>query len=362
MKKEAKLLLGKSLNSLTLAVQHFNSPFDTGRQEAVLILLDHACEMLLKAAIVHRGGRIRSSKNEHTFGYEKCVQVGRSDGQVKFLDDNQALTLQMLNSLRDAAQHHLVEVSEGQLYVHAQSTVTLMRDVLKDVFQQDLQDVLPRRALPLATSAPTDVVTLFDTEIKEVAKLLAPGKRKRTEARARLKPLAILNKALEGEKGEPTDRDLNALIKRVAGGSTWQDLFGGAAQLTTTSGSGDGPEIAMRITRKEGVPIYQVPEGTPGAYPVAVRHVREQDRYSLSHTDLRKKLGLRFNQTTALIWYLGIKRDPALFKEIAVGKSTFPRYSEKALKAMKEAIDEHDLDEVWTSYRAHVKGQPRTKG
>jgi len=358
LKTEAKLLLDKSIASLTLAIHHFNSPFDTGRQEAVLILLDHSCEMLLKAAIVHRGGRIRPSKNEHTHGFEKCVQIALSDGAIRFLDDNQALVLQMLNSLRDAAQHHLVSVSEGQLYVHAQSTVTLIRDVLMDVFQIDLQEKLPRRALPLATSAPTDVVTLFESEVEEVAKLLAPGRRKRTEARARLKPLAILNRALEGEKTEPTLRDLDSLSKQVVAGEPWDSIFGGVAQLTTTDS--DGPGIVMRITRKEGVPIYQVPEGTPGAFPVAIRHVREQDRYSLGHTDLRKKLGLTPNKLTALIWDLDIKSDPKLFQTIRIGKSAFPRYSQEALRVLQKAVSEQDMGEVWQRYR---KGRLKpTKG
>lgn len=55
MKKEAKILLEKAVNSLILSVEHFNRPWDQGRVEAVLILLDHAFEMLLKAAILHRG-------------------------------------------------------------------------------------------------------------------------------------------------------------------------------------------------------------------------------------------------------------------------------------------------------------------
>src|SRR5690606_17147663 len=164
-----------------------------------------------------------------------------------------------------------------------------------DVFQMELHEDLPRRALPLATTTPIDVVTLFESEVAEVAKLLAPGRRKGTQARARLKPLAILNRALEGAKSEPTFSDLNALIKQVKAGEPWDAIFGGVALLTTSEGDGLG--IAMRITRKEGVPIYQVPEGTPDAFPVAIRNVREQDRYSLSHTDLRRKLELSPNMT-----------------------------------------------------------------
>lgn len=59
MKREAKLLVERAVNSLVLGIEIFNRPSNRGRTEAVLIHLDHAFEMLLKAAIVHRGGRIR---------------------------------------------------------------------------------------------------------------------------------------------------------------------------------------------------------------------------------------------------------------------------------------------------------------
>lgn len=56
MKKETSILFNKALNSLILSVEHFNRPWDKGRTEAILIFLDHSFEMLLKAAILHRGG------------------------------------------------------------------------------------------------------------------------------------------------------------------------------------------------------------------------------------------------------------------------------------------------------------------
>jgi len=58
MKKEARLLAAKSCNSLVLSTEHFNRPSDRGRIEAVLILLDHAFEMLPKASIVYKGRKI----------------------------------------------------------------------------------------------------------------------------------------------------------------------------------------------------------------------------------------------------------------------------------------------------------------
>lgn len=54
LKKETKLLKEKATSSLLLSIDHFNRPWDVGRLEAVLILLDHSFEMLLKASILNR--------------------------------------------------------------------------------------------------------------------------------------------------------------------------------------------------------------------------------------------------------------------------------------------------------------------
>jgi hypothetical protein len=58
MPKEARTLYAKAADSLVLAVDHFNRVWDRGRTEAVLIMLDRAFELLFKAIIVHRGGKI----------------------------------------------------------------------------------------------------------------------------------------------------------------------------------------------------------------------------------------------------------------------------------------------------------------
>ena len=44
MRKECKTLHTKAVDSLVLAVDHFNRAWDRGRTEAVLILLDRAFE------------------------------------------------------------------------------------------------------------------------------------------------------------------------------------------------------------------------------------------------------------------------------------------------------------------------------
>ncbi len=64
--------------------------------------------------------------------------------------------------------------------MQAMAGVTLFRDIAADVFDLNLAQLLPQRALPLSTVAPTDVATLFAHETAEVLKLMQPGTRRRT--------------------------------------------------------------------------------------------------------------------------------------------------------------------------------------
>lgn len=143
MQKEAKILKAKVVASLLLAIDHFNGVTDLGRLEAVLIFPDHSFEMLLEAAILEKGGKIRDPRERNTIGFDRCVRKALSE--TVFLTEDQALVLQALNGLRDAAQHHLLELSESELYFHAQAGFTLFRDILRDraELRRDCGSVLP---------------------------------------------------------------------------------------------------------------------------------------------------------------------------------------------------------------------------
>lgn len=354
MKREAKLLLEKAKDSLILSIELFNRPQDCGRVSSVLIMLDHAFEMLMKAAIVHRGGRIREKRAKQTIGFDACVRRLLSDGKIRYLTEEQALVLQTINGLRDAAQHHLLDISEGQLYLHVQSGVTLFRDLLKGVFGQDLAYYLPERVLPVSTAPPTDLVTLFDSEVNEIKKLLAPGRRRRIEAIARLRPLAILDAAIRGEKSQPSDSDLRRIGKDFAQGKTWSDVFPGAGAVEFAA-DGTGRTLSLRLSRKEGIPIQLVPEGTPGASVVALKRVNELDFYSLGAKQLAEKVRLTVPKLVAVVDHLGLRNDPEYYKEIKIGKSVFKRYSPKAIDAIKECLKKESADEIWRKHRVKAR-------
>lgn len=354
MKREARLMFTKGVDSLVLGIEHHNRPWDRGRVDAVLILLNHSFEMLLKAAILHRGGAIRKAREKQTIGFDECLRKAVSDGAVRFLKQEQVLQLQALNTLRDAAHHHLVDLSQQHLYLHAQAGLTLFRDIVRDVFGQELQVHLPPRVLPLSTTPPTDLATLFEQEAKEVARLLAPGKRRQVEAAAKLRGLAIVDAALRGDRLQPTDAKLRRLGSAISQGSSWEMVFPGVAAIELTA-TGTGPSLDLRISKKEGMPIQLVPEGTPGATVVAVRKVDSLGFYNLGRDQLAKHLGLSGPRTTALIRHTRVQDDAECYRPITIGKALFNRYSHIAIDRLREALNSVKMEDVWAEYQAGIR-------
>ena len=348
MKREAKLLLNKACDALVLSIELFNRPHDRGRVSGTLIQLDHSFEMLMKAAILQRGGKIRDRHAEETIGFDTCVRRSLSDGKIKYLSKNQALVLQTINGLRDAAQHHLLDIAEGQLYLHVQSGVTLFRDLLKRVFDQQLTARLPSRVLPVSTSPPTDLETLFDSEVAEIKKLLRPGKRRQTEALAKLRPLAILDSTIQGAKGQPSDSDLHRLGNAVTAGNSWGDVFKGIATIEITA-DGTGPGISLRLSKKKGIPVKLVAEGTSGASVVAVKRVDELGFYNLGAKQLAEKTDLTMPKVVAVVDHLGLRHDQECYKQFQIGKILHKRYSQKAVEKIRVALKKERIEDIWAS-------------
>lgn len=348
MKREAKLLLDRSIDSLILSISHFNSPQEVGRINAVLILLDHSFELLLKSAIIEQGGKIRLNNSNMTIGFDACLRLALSE--LRFISNEDALTLQSINGLRDAAQHYFIDVCEQQLYMHCQAGVTLYRNILNKIFNISLYTRLPARVLPISTMCPTDINTLFDREVAEIKQMLVPGKRKTAEAYAKLRPLKILDSNLRGEKDQPSESDLEKVTEHLRKGVSWEQLFPGVASINITA-EGSGPSIDLRFTKKEGIPIHIVKEGTPGASVVGLKRVNELEFYSFGMNQLAEKLDITIPRARALAWKLEILNDETCFKVIKIGKTEHRRYSQKAFELMRKALNDYDVDDIWSEFR-----------
>lgn len=357
MKKEAKALHGKAVDSLVVGVDHFNGSSDRGRTETVLIMIDRAFELLLKAIIVEKGGKIRDKRSNLTIGFDTCLRKCLSEAPIKCLADDEAVALQNLNSLRDAAQHYLVEVSEDQLYVYAQAAVSLFGKLTKEALGLPLKDAVPERVLPVCAKPPKDLGAVFDAEFADIKAMVAPGSRKRLDAKAKLRSMAVLQASLDGKKAQPSDSELDKIVKRINDGEEWRAIFPGVATLAIDPDPA-GPGISLKITKKEGEAVHLVAEGTPGATVIAVRKVNELDYYSLGFRDLCDKLRINQARLHFLIKLLGIQQDPAFFKIIKIGRQESKRYSRLALDTIHKWLQANDIEAVWNARNGEVPAQP----
>ena len=349
MRKEVKLLLDSGLDSLLLSIEHFNRPWDRGRVVSVLMHLNHGFEMLLKAVILYKGSKIRERGKKETIGFDHCVRKCLSDIQVQCLTKEQALTIQMINSVRDAAEHYLLDITEEQFYIHVQSGVTLYRDILLKIFNMKLSNYLPERVLPISIKPPKDLVSLIEEKVTEIKSLIKSSKRKVEIAKHKLRPLAIIENSIKGDSTQPSNGDLNKIVNRLKDEEAWQVLFPGVASLKLNT-EGEGLNVSLRIDKNVGAPIRLVKEGEKEDLVVAVKRVNDLDYYTLGATDLAKKLGLSLNKTVALIYHFNLQSNKDYFRQIKIGSSSFKRYSAKALDYLKNELPKININEIWKTY------------
>jgi len=157
-----------------------------------------------------------------------------------------------------------------------------------------------------------------------------------------------MESSVQGEKLQPSRSHLNKVAKMIKSGQTWEQIFPGVASIKFTT-TGHGPSIDLRIT-KQGIPVQIVPEGTPGASTVALKRVDDLGFYNLGHTQLAKNVGLTQPKTTAVIRYLNLESDTECFKVVTIGRSTFKRYSQKAVKKIREVLKKVPIEAIWQTH------------
>jgi hypothetical protein len=348
LRRETVRFKRQALDSLVLAIEFFNRPHQTSRTEAVLFFLQHAFEMLLKAAIYQSRGRVHEPRSPVTYRFDKCLAIARSD--LGILTQDMANTLSILDGQRDCAMHHLLEMSEEALYLHAQAAVTMFDDVLKQAFTESLGNCLPKRVLPVSTSPPKEMHLFMDKEFTEIRDLIAPDKRRRAEAKARIRPYLIMESALDGECKQPTDAQVSRVIKRMKAGNGWETIFPGVATLKLDT-TGYGLSCSIRITKQENsLPVRLVHDADSAEDVTLIREVNMIDRYSMGLFDLADKAGIGRNKCLALVRHLNLQADPECFKEFRHKSMQYKGYSPRALQRINEALATLDLDQIWRNY------------
>jgi len=357
-RKETRRFKDRASNSLMLAIEFFNRPNDRGRVESVLILLHHSFEMLLKSIIYEKRGKICETRADTTYSFNRCIGIARSDLNV--IGEDEAKALSMLKDLRDCATHHLIDLTEQALYVHAQVAVSLFDKILYSFFAEHLADNMPTRVLPVSTSPPTDMLTFVNSEFSQIRELLRPGRRSMAEASGRLRHLMVMESNITGDGGQPNVRETERVARRVREGDIWQAIFPGIAGVRLDT-QGHGLNVSIRFTREpQAAPVRVVREGDSDLEQATlVREVNLLDRYSMNVTQLAHNVGLTIPRTLALILFLGIQEDNVCYKEFIISRSqtgsgVLKRYSPRAQQRLLEALSTVDMNAVWIQYRSRL--------
>lgn len=354
-RRDAKSLRQKSLASMRCGLGAFNSFHEDGRLTTTLLHLQHACEMLLKAALVQKKIEVFDRKTGTSIGFEKCVNLA-SQRHTCHLSQSDAGTLRAIDSLRDAEQHWLVVVEEDLLYLHIRALVTIFDDVLHRVFEERLADHLPPRVLPVSTVLLRSLDLLIDREYTQITDLLRPGRRRRDEARGRIRTLLAME-AHVAEEVAVSERDIDRIERAIKSGEAWPQVFPRLTSLQAQH-EGEGVELTVRFSKTEGAPVRFVAADDPGE-AAAVREVDLQRKYRYSPTELAAHVGLTLPRSKALREHLGIDDDPQCVHTFEFGRQRLPRYSDRTIQRMREAQENVDMDVVWQERRPRPRGRPR---
>jgi hypothetical protein len=224
--------------------------------------------------------------------------------------------------------------------------VTLFDELLERVFDERLVHHLPHRVMPISAEPPQDIQVLIDEEFSQIHQLLQPGRRRRPEARARIRSLLALESHVREELTPVSRKDVDRVERAVRANGTREQIFPALTELGSEV-SGEGVEITVHFTKRSGAPFRFV-RSDEDVEAGAVREVDLQRKYHQSGAELAARLGLSQPRCLALRRELGIDDDTNCKHDFVFGSQRHPRYSDNAFTKMKAAIDEGiDMDLVW---------------
>lgn len=353
LKRQAGMFKDVSIESLTLSIELFNRPSTLAREHAVIMMLAHSFEMLLKAIIFQRRGTVRDKGDNLSHSLNRCIDICVDNLQIVTAEERTLLLA--VKQDRDCATHDVISMSEDMLWVHMRGGITIFRRLLKDEFDEDLTTLLPGRVIPVSAAPPSDLAALVESEMAAIKEMLRPGKRRTAEAAARLRPFLSLDGSVTGRSDQPTEGEVTKAERQLRAGKGWRAVFPGLAQLSIGSArpGQDAQEVVLRIGKDpDAVPVRRAKPGEAGA--LAYRGVSPFEEFGIKLSEFGSKLGVTQNQGYAIIRELKIKEDErAYFVKLNASKNVvYQGLSARAIELGKAALADptFDLAAVTTAY------------
>jgi hypothetical protein len=364
LRRQASTFRDTAVESLTLSIELFNRPSPLARDHAVIMMLAHSFEMLLKAIVFQKRGTVRNEGEPLSHSLNRCIEISVSD--LKIVTADERMLLGAIKQDRDCATHDTIVMSENLLWVHMRAGLSLFRRLLADEFEQNLSDVLPGRVIPVSASPPSDLGLLVENELQEIKGLLAVGRRRTAEAAARLRPLLSLDGSATGRTDQPTDAEVRRAERGIRTGADWRKVLPGLASLSIAQATpdSDAQEVVLRVSQgKDGLPVRRARSGQD-AEALAYRGVSPFEEYGIKLSEFGKKLGLGVNEGYAIIDALNIKHDDRAYfvRYTKSGNIMYQGLSARALELAKQALanDEFDLQRARDDYMAKVRSKRKT--
>ncbi len=146
-----------------------------------------------------------------------------------------------------------------------------------------------------------------------------------------------------------SEKDIDRIERAIRLKQALPEVFPRLTSLQIQS-VGEGVELTVRFSKIDGAPVRFIAADDPEE-AAAVREVDLQRKYRYSATDLARQVDLTLPRSKALREHLGINDDLQCLHIFEFGKMKLPRYSDRTIKRMREALGEVDMDVVWDEHR-----------
>ena len=160
-----KKLCDNSRAAMLAAIEIYNKPQTTYREQVVTVLVVNAWELILKAALRRAKKNIfykkKRGEDYRSFSLEHCIaDMDRHHLWPSTVDgDGVRANLHVLTDYRNKIIHLYVSDDLNTiLYMFLQQSIVNYRDFVLDVFGKDLADDITWTLLPLAASTPSDAI------------------------------------------------------------------------------------------------------------------------------------------------------------------------------------------------------------
>ncbi len=325
-------LLGNAEAAMIAAIEIYNKPYFSYRNECVVILLLNAWELLLKAILSKNGQSVFYRKKRKQPYRTLSWQDAFSKAERYFPKSIRPLpvkrNLELLGTYRDNSVHFYNAKDFGVLlYALAQTCIKNFRDLLDTMFKVKLENEINWQLLPLGIRPPIDIVSYISG---------LSSSESSTAVRQYITELARVTEELK-QANEDTGRLLTVFnvklesIKKI-----------GDADVLVGVQKGDGDSGPLAIVRTQDPNI---------THPLRRKNIL--NKIHILH-------GLKFTCHTfeAIAWKYHLKEKAQYCWKAKEGALT--RYSNDTVAFIKR-LTKADLDAVLDDYRAYLRARSKKR-